>query len=202
MGSSPTAVASPVYNPVNIPQTATDAMNADIAGFNWSDANTLANYPGLVAGNTANIQQTYNALNGPLDSTVQNQFVSQGASGALGSFGGGNPMATLGDVKSGAGSNATASSLANQTMNLQDANRTAWDTITNQSQNLPRAAGLSGGDIANLSIANSGGLSASNQAAYAGSVNQSNASNAQSNANTTAEASAAAAVLAAVIAAL
>jgi hypothetical protein len=111
-------------------------------------------------------------------------------------------MATLGDVKSGAGSNATASSLANQTMNLQDANRTAWDTITNQSQNLPRAAGLSGGDIANLSIANSGGLSASNQAAYGGAVNQSNASNAQSSANTSAGVAAGAALLGAVIAAL
>lgn len=186
-GSATQAPAPPVFNPINISQTAQDATNADIAGYNFADADFLSRFPGLVAGRSSDINQVFQNLNGPLDPTLQNQFASKGLSGALGSFGGGNQFASINPGSgstsgSSIGANSAAKSIAKDTMGWQDLNRSDFQNLL--SQNQQRAFGLSGSDIANLNIANTTGLSASNQAAYAGQINNFNAQNAQSNANT------------------
>jgi hypothetical protein len=195
-----TAPSPPKFKKMNVQQTANDAIAADIAGYNWSDNDFLSRFPGLVQQRNDQIDNAYNQLNGPLDPTVQNSFVNQGVSQSLGSFGGGDPFATLGDTKTGAGANTVAKSVANSVQGKQDADRNYFDGLL--ASNPQRAIGPSGGDIANWYITNATGQNASNQAAYAGQVGNYNAQVGASNANTSAGIAAGVSILSAVIGAI
>ena len=122
-GSSGYAGAPPVkFNPLNLDQAFTDSQNLTSIGYNLSDANQAAQFPGLVAGNQQTINQTNAALNGPLDPTLQNNFAGNALQGSLSSTGAGSSTAGVGPIGSASG-NAAASSIGNQTQQYQDVNR-------------------------------------------------------------------------------
>jgi hypothetical protein len=182
MGKQPTPETpkpAPFF-PIDIAKTGQDAINADQAGFATSDADFQKRFPGLALGRTSEVDDAYKQLTGPLDPNVQSSFVNQGLSSALTAFGGGSPYANVTGAGT-AGKKAVSSSVANDVSQKQDYDRSAFNNLI--TTNLPRAFGLSGSDAANLSIANTGNLNATNQANYAGSVATSNARNATDAAN-------------------
>jgi hypothetical protein len=92
-------------------------------------------------------------------------------------------MGGMGLEKGSFGFNTATASLGRKLLENQDQNRSYFDTLIGT--NLPRAFGLSGADVANLNIANTGGLNASNQTAYQGQLQATMAQN-QADAATTA----------------
>ncbi len=179
--STPTAPKPAEFRAINIAQTGEQATQADINSFNLSDEDFAARFPGLSAGRDANIKSAYDELTGPLDTTVQNDFVNAGLEKSLSAFGGGNPLTGLGESGS-ASKNTIASSVSKNVQDKQDYDRGYFQDQL--AQNLPRAFGLSGSDAANLSIANTGNLNQVAQSNYVGSVNASNAQNAADAQNT------------------
>lgn len=169
-----TTVPQPApFNPINIPGTANQAFAADVTGFGTSDADFLARFPGLVSSRTTDIDKSYQQLTGPLDPTLQNAFVKEGLSKSLGNLGGGNPGASL--TKGSAAQNQTSATVAGRTQDYKDYARDNFSSLL--ASNPQRALGLSGSDVAQLSIANTGNLNSSNQAQYVAGVNRQNAEN-------------------------
>lgn len=174
---NPSKAPSPakVY-PIDINATENSALTADIFGYGLSDKDFASRFPGLVQTRDADIQQSYKNLNSPLDSTVQNSFVTKGLGQSLSAFGGGGEGAT---GVEGIGRNTVASSVAKDTLGYQDNARAYNENL--YALNPERGLGLSGEDASNLAIANTGNLSAANQQAYAAKVAQQNANIAAAN---------------------
>jgi hypothetical protein len=173
MPGSPSAPRQPKLNPINIPDVVAQAINYDTQGYIASDADFAARFPGLVQARDTTIEDAYKQLTGPLDPTVQNVFEKQGLAKSLGAFGGGNPAPSVGQVGSASG-NTVAASIANSVMQKQDYDRSYFQSLL--SSNPERAFGLSGSDVANLAIANTGTLNANNTIAYNNQINSANAS--------------------------
>ena len=168
MADSPKPPQPPKFYPVNIPKTMADALSADIAGYDWSDEDMARRFPGLVTGRNREIEAAFQALTGPLDPTVQGEFVRGGLGAGLGAVGGGTAMGGMALEEGSFASNAATASVGRNVLDKQDQDRTYFDSLIGS--NPQRAFGLSGADVANLNIANTGGLNASNQQAYAGQI--------------------------------
>lgn len=171
--SAATAPSPPPFFPLDPSAVANQAFAADVTGFGTSDADFLARFPGLVSSRTTDIDKSYQQLTGPLDPTLQNAFVKEGLSKSLGNLGGGNPGASL--TKGSASQNQTSATVAGRTQDYKDYARDNFSSLL--ASNPQRALGLSGSDVAQLSIANTGNLNSSNQAQYVAGVNRQNAEN-------------------------
>lgn len=179
---------SPFF-PLNPRDVGQQAFSADVTGFGYADDDFLSRFPGLVSARETNIDKSYQQLTGPLDPTLQNAFVKEGLSKSLGNIGG----ASQAGISTGsAAKNQVSSTVANRTQDYKDYARNNFSSLL--AQNQPRAFGLSGSDAAQLSIANTGNLNASNQAQYVSSVNRQNAENAADAQNTQAAISTALAI--------
>ena len=163
MGSTPKPPEAPKFYPIDIPSTLQQALETDIAGYKASDADFATRFPGLVAGKDLDIKQAFRELTGPLDPQVQNAFTQRGLERALVNTGGGNPLAGVGGIGTASGNNA-AVSIANSIQQKEDYDRSYFNSLI--ASNPERAFGLSGADVANLSIANTGGLNAASQQQY------------------------------------
>lgn len=155
-GSAPTP---PEIFPVDALATEQAGINADTYGYNQSDTDFAARFPGLVAGRTGDINQAYKELTGPIAPEVSNQFVESGLAKAFGAFGGGSESANVTSPGS-IGRKTVAASVANDTQGYQDSARSYFEQLLGQ--NPPRAFGLSGGDMLNMAILNEGNLSNAN----------------------------------------
>jgi endosialidase-like protein len=191
-GSAPNPPAPQLANISNLEN---QAVSADTIGYNLSDADLAARFPGLVSGRNQQVTDAYNQLTGPLNSTAQNSFTTQGLEQSLSSFGGGNPNATIN--KGASSGNAVETSLANNVQKKQDYDRTYFENLIGA--NPQRQFGLAGSDVANLEGANVAAQNAYNQSKYAAQYGNYNAqqasSSSQSNATLGAIASIAAAAL-------
>jgi len=173
VGTSVSTPSPPPFKPVDIPATAALAQQYQTLGYNLSDADFAARFPGLVAMRDSEISDAVNQVTGPLDPTVENQFASTGEAGALSAFGG--STGSIGEAGSAA-RGAIASSIANQTQNKQDYD---WNTLMGLINDNPeRQFGLTGGDLLNLAIGNTVGKNQANFAGYAAGVQGANAQNA------------------------
>jgi len=174
--SSSSAPPTPTVYPVNLLATEQAGINADQYGYNLSDADFAARFPGLVASRSADQEKAFNEMTGPLAPEVENQFTSSGLAKAFSSFGGGSELGA--DTGKGSiGRNTVATSVANDTMGYQDAARSYFESLLGQ--NPQRAFGLTGGDLLNLSILDQGNRAQANQQA-AGIASQVGAASAAS----------------------
>lgn len=185
-GSTATQPKPPTFNPVNIQQIAGQAQTQDELGFQLSDADLLARFPGLVAQKQKNANDAAKAITAPLDPTVQNDFATRGLAGAFSAFGGGSNGANIGGAGSAA-RGSIASSIVNQTQNKEDSDRTYLSQQL--ADNPARTFGISGQDAINVAISNALGQNNANYAAYTGNTSSSNAQNASNQQNTLALAS-------------
>jgi hypothetical protein len=172
-GSSPQAASPPPFSAVSIPQATNLATAYDTLGYNLSDQDFLARFPGLVSLRDSNIQDIADQITGPLDPTVQNVFAGKGMSDALSAFGGNT--GSIGGAGSAARGAITAS-MANSIQNKQDYDRLALQSAIQA--NPERQFGPTGSDLVNLMIGNVVGQNQRNYQAYAGQVSQANAAQA------------------------
>jgi hypothetical protein len=164
------ATTKPPFKPVDIPSTAAAAEQANLLGYNLSDADLMARFPGLVSMRDAEINDASAQITGPLDPAVEHQFASTAVTGAQSAFGGG--QGTIGE-KGSAARGATAAGIANQTQTKQDYD---WLTLMNLiNANPERQLGLTGGDLLNLGLGNIVGQNQANFAGYQAAVNNANA---------------------------
>lgn len=112
------------------------------------------------------IENAYKQLTGPLDPSVQNAFVTSGIEKGLGVTGAGN--AGAGIAPGTLGSNVAGTTTAKDILSKQDYDRAYFQSLIES--NPERAFGLSGADVANLSIANTGGLNQNNQLQYSSTL--------------------------------
>lgn len=188
--SADTTVPQPApFYPLNVQDVGNQAFSADVTGFGYADDDFLSRFPGLVSARETNIDKSYQQLTGPLDPTLQNAFVKEGLSKSLSNLGGADQS---GFSKGSAGKNQASATVAGRTQDYKDYARNNFSSLL--AQNPQRAFGLSGSDAAQLSIANTGNLNASNQAQYVNQINQQNAENSADAQNTQSAISAALAV--------
>ncbi len=173
-GGSTSAPNPPAPQLANIGQLENQAVSADTTGYNLSDQAFAAQFPGLVSARNQQLTDAYNQLTGPLDPNVQQSFMNQGIGQSLGSFGSGNPYATIN--KDTASGKAVETSLANNVQNKQNYDRTYFESLL--ALNPQRQIGLSGSDVANLSAANTAAQNAYLQSKYAGAYGTYSANNA------------------------
>lgn len=167
-GSTPNP---PPFTPVDPSTLGQQALAADIAGYQMSDADLASRFPGLVSGRNQQMNDAYNQLTGPLDPTVQNQFMSQGLGQAFGAYGGGSNDMGIGTGT--AAGHSVATSLANNVQKKQDYDRAYFESLVGL--NPQRQFGLSGQDVANVAVANTAGQNAYNQQKYAAQYGNYNA---------------------------
>lgn len=166
MGSTPNAPQAPKFNPIDIPATLAQALQFDIQGYQASDQDFASRLPGLVQAKNVDIENAYKQLTGPLDPSVQNAFVTSGIEKGLGVTGAGN--AGAGIAPGTLGSNVAGTTVAKDVLSKQDYDRAYFQSLIES--NPERAFGLSGADVANLSIANTGGLNQNNQLQYSSTL--------------------------------
>lgn len=159
---TPNPPQAPPFFPIDIPNVINQALQYDTAGFDWSDQDFISRFPGLVATRNQQMNDAYRQLTGPLDLTLQQDFTQRAIQQSLGATGGGNASAGL--EKGSFAKNQASVSFAQQLLNKQDVDRSYFDQLIGN--NPQRAFGLSGSDVTNLNIANTGGLNSSNQQAY------------------------------------
>ncbi len=172
MASAPKPPEQPKLHPINIPQTIQAAINADTTAYQLADQDFAERMgPGFIAARDTSIQDALNQLtNTPPE--VTRAFTQKGLIQSLGAFGGGNAQAGIGGGES-ATRQTLASSVANQTLDKQDQDRAYINQLL---QMFPeRGYGLSGADVANLSIANTGTLNANSQIGYNNAIAQNTA---------------------------
>jgi hypothetical protein len=164
MGKTPDPPKPPKFYPIDIQQAITDQLSADIWSWNYSKNDLAERFPGLVAAQNQQIEQAYNQLTGPVDPTIQNDFVTKGLETGLASTSGGSAMVGLGLQEGSAGRGAESANVASNLQSLQDYYR---ENFAQQlALNLPPAVGLSGADVAQLAISNTVGQNAANQLGY------------------------------------
>lgn len=174
-GGAGAAPEPPKFKKANIEKTASNALKFDELGWQLSDNDLLARFPGLVATRNANIEDAAKQLTGPLDPAVENQFTTKGLGDAMSAFGGGQDMADIGSSGSAA-RGSVAASVAQQTQNKQDADRATFSQLL--MENPGRIMGLTGQDAVSLAIANILGQNQSNYSSYAANVQSGAASGA------------------------
>lgn len=177
--SSDSAPPSPTVYPVNLLATEQAGINADQYGYNLSDADFAARFPGLVASRNKDMESAYKEMTGPLAPEVENQFTTSGLAKAFSAFGGGSELGAS-TAKGSIGRNTVAASVANDTNTYQDAARQYFQSLIEQ--NPQRAFGLNGGDMLNLAILNQGNRAQANQQA-AGIASQVGAANSAASAS-------------------
>ena len=160
--------AVPYFKPIDINATIAQALNYDTEGFNFSDQDFASRFPGLVSARNQQVQDAYSQLTGPLDPTVENQFATNALGAGIGTVGGGDPLSALGMTQGSFGSNVATATLGNELLDKQSKDRSYFETLIGN--NPQRAFGISGSDVANLGIANTGGLNASNQQQYSSTL--------------------------------
>lgn len=162
--SQPNPPAVPKFTPINVGQAARDVLSANIGAYSWSDADTLARFPGMVRARQSLTEQAYNELTGPLNPAVQQQFTTSALGGASGSLGGGDALSGLGLTQGSAGRNAASVGFANSVLGKQDFDR---QTLANLiATNQERQFGIGSGDIATIAALNSQGVNQLGQESY------------------------------------
>jgi hypothetical protein len=141
----------------NIPQTEQQALAADVASYNRSDADYAQRFPDLVAGRNYNVANAVSNLGGQTDPTITNALKTAG-------FGGTNMGGTVFQQ---------ARAMGQPILAKEQRDRNYFETLL--SDNPQRAFGLSGGDVANIALANVGAQNAYNQGTYGTRVGAANA---------------------------
>lgn len=134
-------------DPIDLNQLDQGAKDTATLGYQLSDADRAARFPGLVSGNKDAIDSAYKNLTGPLDPTVQNSFATKGLIGALGATGGGNAAAGIGGAGS-ATSNEIARSVGTDVLSKEDYDRSVVDQLV--ADNPERTFGITGSQAVNL----------------------------------------------------
>lgn len=163
--STPNPPKAPYFSPVNIQSAMAQALQYDVAGYDWSDREFLSRFPGLVATRNKQLDDAFAQLTGPLDPTVEASFTRTGLTAGSASTGGGDPLSALGMTAGSASRNAASASFANSVLAKQDYDRSYFDSLL--SSNPQRAFGLGGSDIAGITAINTGGTNSFNQQDYA-----------------------------------
>jgi hypothetical protein len=176
-GSTATAPTPPKFTPVDIPTLADQATAQDELGFQMSDADLAARFPGLVAQRNADATDASNQITQPLDPTVENAFATNSLAGAFSAFGGGANGANIGGAGSAA-RGSIAAGITSQTQAKEDSDRTYLQQQL--ADNPERQFGASGQDEIQLAISNALGANNANYGAYVGGVSTANAQSAQS----------------------
>lgn len=166
----------PPNEPIDINKLGGEVFNRNVLGYDMADADLAKRFPGLVTGQKQQISDAYKQLTGPLDPKAQNTFATRAIENSLGSTGGGNSMASLGDVGSAA-RNQTGVGMANQVMQKQDYDRSNFLNLLDSPLSAPRYATLGPEDAVNLSLMNTQNLNSYNQAKYSAKIQQQNADN-------------------------
>jgi len=149
------------------------AIDADTTAYRLADQDFADRMgPGFIAARGGTIQDALNQLTTtPPD--VTKAFTQNALIQSLQAFGGGNVGASEG-AQGSAARNTAQASFANQILDKQDQDRAYINSLL---QMFPeRGYGLSGSDVANLSIANTGTLNANSQIGYNNQI-ASNAAN-------------------------
>lgn len=159
------AVKPKKFVPVDIPRTQAEAIAADTAGYAKSDADFKKRFPKLAQGRNFNIQSSLADRSGAM---------SAGVTDALGKAG----------LSADFGTNAfqQAKNLGMPILAKEQRDRTYFQRLL--ADNPQRQFGLSGQDIARISIANTGGTNNYNQGLFGSRMNMYNqqvAQNAQNN---------------------
>jgi hypothetical protein len=121
-------------------------IGADQAAYASADQYNNQFYPALTQARDQMIGQAYNAVTGPLDPALQNTFVNQGNTKAMGAFGGGDQG--FGLSTGSMGRNAAAATVASDEQQYQDYNRSVFENLN--ATFAPRAFGMTPEDAANL----------------------------------------------------
>lgn len=144
---------------INLGNMQNEMVGADQAAWNAADAYNNQYYPNLTQARDKMIGQSYDALTGPLDPSLQNTFVNSANMGSIGAFGGGNPDFGFGG--GGAGSswggssmakNAASASVATNEQGYQDYNRANFENLN--AQFAPRSFGMTPEDASNVGTFN------------------------------------------------
>lgn len=142
------APKAPALIQTNIPQTAQQALAADVASYGRSDADYAQRFPQLVAGRDYNVNNATTNLNGQTDPSITNALATAG-------FGGVNMGGTVFQQSRAMGQPILAK---------EQRDRNYFETLLQD--NPQRAFGLSGGDVANIALANVGASNSYNQGVY------------------------------------
>ena len=179
-GSAPTDISAtrPPFKQVDITSLANQYEAYANLGFNTSDADFLARFPGLVATRNAEIKDITKQISGPLDPTVQNAFASSSEAGALSAFGG--PTGSVGGPGSAA-RGSIASGIANQVQTKQDYD---WSSLEAALNAFPeRSYTLDPSTALNFMIGNVVGQNQSNFAGYTSALQNAQANQAATTQN-------------------
>lgn len=148
------------FVPINISRTAALAKAADEAGFNISDADFARRFPQLVKGREFNVADASNQLSGGTSKQLTDAMGKAGLSADLGST-----------------EFEKAQALGRPILSIEQRDRNYFSKLL--AQNPQRNAGLSGGDVTKLVVANTGAQNAYNSQIFGNQVNKYNASVAQ-----------------------
>lgn len=162
----------PPFKAVDIDKTADLATTYANIGYDMTDKDFAARFPGIVGQQAANRKSAVDQLTGPLDPAVQADFVRSSAANALSSFGGSGGIG-LGEEGSAA-RGSTAANVNNLITQKEDADRAY--AAQQYADNPPRDFGITGEDALNLLIGNTLGKNQYKYALYSGQVQQANAS--------------------------
>src|SRR5262249_13564982 len=156
------------------------ALNADIFGYNMADKDFAARFPGLVQARNDVLNQSQSQLEGPLNPTVQNEFLTREQENAGAAFGAGSEVPTTGAGT--IGGNAVKAGFTRDLLGYQDAARSTINSLIENPEFLPRAFGNSGSQAVNQAIENLALYNQANQNAKQAKFAQQNADIAASNA--------------------
>jgi hypothetical protein len=145
-GSSVSTPQAPKPIQLNAQQLQKNMVGADQAAYASADAYNNQFYPALTQARDQMIGQAYNAVTGPLDPALQNTFVNQGNTKAMGAFGGGDQG--FGLSTGSMGRNSAAATVASDEQQYQDYNRSVFEQLN--ATFAPRAFGMTPEDAANL----------------------------------------------------
>jgi hypothetical protein len=160
----------PPFQPANPELLASQAKAGDIAAYQASDADFRARYPQLYSSQQNFLNTLNTEMSGNVNPQLENTWTRAGLTNAVGATG----NWSLGTGTTG---------MANVARNLGLSQIDYYNNILNQFNTAnatfrPRTIGLSGSDLANVSLQNIAGQNNANQSAYAYKVqnNQYNAS--------------------------
>jgi hypothetical protein len=145
-GSSVQTPKAPKPIQLNAQNLQTNMVAADQAAYASADAYNNQFYPALTQARDQMIGQAYNAITGPLDPALQNTFVNQGNTKAMGAFGGGDQG--FGLSTGSLGRNSAAATVASDEQKYQDYNRSVFENLN--ATFAPRAYGMTPEDAANV----------------------------------------------------
>jgi hypothetical protein len=145
-GGSVQAVKPPKPLKIKIGRLEKQMIGADQAAYAAGDQYMNKYYPSLRQARDQMIQQSYKALVGPLDPTLERSFVNTANMQSLGALGGGDQG--FGLSKGSLARNAAAATVATEQQAYQDYNRNLFQQLN--ATYAPRSFGMTPEDAANL----------------------------------------------------